>query len=55
MTEHEELRMLRALAAKQAQKLEASKKIIQELDEKIRRQNIRIDNMIQYLPESKTP
>lgn len=49
MTEHEELLMLRALAAKQAQKLEASKKIIQERDEKIRRQNIQIDNMIQAL------
>lgn len=49
MTEHEELLMLRALAAKQAQELEASKKIIQERDEKIRRQNIQIDNMIQAL------
>ena len=49
MTEHEELLMLRALAAKQAQELEASKKIIQKRDEKIRRQNIQIDNMIQAL------
>ena len=49
MTEYEELLMLRALAAKQAQELEASKKIIQERDEKIRRQNIQIDNMIQAL------
>ena len=49
MTEHEELLMLRALAAKQAQELEASKKIIAERDEKIRKQNIRIDNMIQAL------
>ena len=49
MTEHEELLMLRALAAKQAQELEASIKIIQERDEKIRRQNIQIDNMIQAL------
>lgn len=49
MTEHEELLMLRALAAKQTQELEASKKIIQERDEKIRRQNIQIDNMIQAL------
>lgn len=49
MTGHEELLMLRALAAKQAQELEASKKIIQERDEKIRRQNIQIDNMIQAL------
>lgn len=49
MTEHEELLMLRALAAKQALELEASKKIIQERDEKIRRQNIQIDNMIQAL------
>lgn len=49
MTEHEELLMLRALVAKQAQKLESSKKIIQERDEKIRRQNIQIDNMIQAL------
>ena len=36
MTEHEELLMLRALAAKQAQELEASKRIIAERDEKIR-------------------
>lgn len=49
MTEHEELLMLRALAAKQAQELEASKKIIAERDEKIRKQNIQIDNMIQAL------
>lgn len=47
MTEHEELLMLRALAAKQAQELEASKRIIAERDEKIRKQNIQIDNMIQ--------
>lgn len=33
MTEHEELLMLRALAAKQAQELEASKKIIQKRDD----------------------
>lgn len=45
----EELLMLRALAAKQAQELEASKKIIAERDEKIRKQNIQIDNMIQAL------
>lgn len=31
MTEHEELLMLRALAAKQAQELEASKKIIKNV------------------------
>ena len=43
MTEHEELLMLRALAAKQAQELEASRKIIEERDEKIRKQNIQID------------
>lgn len=49
MTEHEELRMLRALAAKQAQELEAGKRIIAERDEKIRKQNIQIDNMIQAL------
>lgn len=49
MTEHEELLMLRALAAKQAQELEASKRIIEERDEKIRKQNIQIDNMIQAL------
>lgn len=49
MTEHEELLMLRALAAKQAQELEASKRIIAERDEKIRKQNIQIDNMIQEL------
>ena len=45
----EELLMLRTLAAKQAQELEASKKIIAERDEKIRKQNIQIDNMIQAL------
>ena len=45
----EELLILRALAAKQAQELEASKKIIAERDEKIRKQNIQIDNMIQAL------
>ena len=39
MTEHEELLMLRALAAKQAQELEAGKRIIAERDEKIRKQN----------------
>ena len=49
MTEHEELLMLRALAAKQAQELEASKRIIAERDEKIPKQNIQIDNMIQAL------
>ena len=49
MTEHEELLMLRALAAKQAQELEASKRIIAERDEKIRKQSIQIDNMIQAL------
>ena len=49
MTEHEELLMLRALAAKQAQELEASRKIIEERDEKIRKQNIQIENMIQAL------
>lgn len=49
MTEHEELLMLRALAAKQAQELEASRMIIEERDEKIRKQNIQIDNMIQAL------
>lgn len=49
MTEHEELRMLRALAAKQAQELEASKRIIAERDEKIRKQNIQIDNIIQEI------
>ena len=40
MTEHEELLMLRALAAKQAQELEAGKRIIAERDEKIRKQNM---------------
>ena len=49
MTEPEELLMLRALAAKQAQELEASRRIIAERDEKIRKQNIQIDNMIQAL------
>lgn len=49
MTEHEELLMLRALAARQAQELEASRKIIEERDERIRKQNIQIDNMIQAL------
>ena len=49
MTEHEELLMLRALAAKQAQEPEASRRIIAERDEKIRKQNIQIDNMIQAL------
>ena len=49
MTEHEELLMLRALAAKQAQELEAGKRIIAERDEKIRKQNIQINNMIQAL------
>ena len=49
MTEHEELLMLRELAAKQAQELETSRKIIKERDEKIRKQNIQIDNMIQAL------
>lgn len=49
MTEHEELLMLRALAVKQAQELEVSRKIIEEWDEKIRKQNIQIDNMIQAL------
>ena len=49
MTEHEELLMLRALAAKQAQELEASKKIIAEQDDRIRKQNIQIENMIQAL------
>lgn len=53
MTEHEELLMLRALAAKQAQELEASKRIIAERDEKIRKQNIRIDNRSRhfFMPE----
>ena len=46
MTEHEELLMLRALVAKQAQELESGKRIIAERDEKIRKQNIQIDNMI---------
>lgn len=49
MTEHEELLMLRALAGKQTQELEASMKIIEERDERIRKQNIQIDNMIQAL------
>ena len=49
MTEHEELLMLRALAAKQAQELEAGKRIVAERDEKIRKQNIQINNMIQAL------
>lgn len=49
MTEHEELLMLRALAAKQAQELETSKKLIAQHEEKIRRQDIQIDNMIQAL------
>ena len=54
MTEHEELLILRTLAAKQAQELEANKRTIAERDEKIRKQNIRkqniqIDNMIQAL------
>ncbi len=46
MTEHEELLMLRALAAKQAQELENKNKIIEKQDAKIRKQNIQIDNMI---------
>ena len=46
MTEHEELLMLRALVAKQAQELEAGKRILAERDEKISKQNIHIDNMI---------
>ena len=41
MTEHEELLMLRALATKQAQELEASRRIIAERDEKIRKQLFR--------------
>ena len=49
MTEHEELLMLRALAAKQAQELENKNKIIEKQDAKIRKQNIQIDNMIQAL------
>ena len=53
MTEHEELLMLRALAAKQAQELEASKKIIAEQDDRIRKQNIQIENMIQALLHAK--
>ena len=43
MTEHEELLMLRALAAKQAQELENKNKIIEKQDAKIRKQNIQID------------
>ena len=49
MTEHEELLMLRALAAKQAQELEARGGGGGGRDEKIRKQNIQIDNMIQAL------
>lgn len=49
MTEHEELLILRVLAVKQAQELEASNRIITERDEKIRKQNIQINNMIQSL------
>ncbi|OPZ88194.1 MAG: hypothetical protein BWY74_03223 [Firmicutes bacterium ADurb.Bin419] len=42
MTEHEELKMLRALVEKQKQELEAKDKIIQK-------QNIQLENMIQAL------
>ena len=42
MTEHEELLMLRALAAKQAQELENKNKIIEKQDAKIRKQNIEL-------------
>ena len=55
MTEHEELLMLRALAAKQAQaqELEASRRNIAERDEKIRKQRMQIDNMIQALLDAR--
>ena len=49
MTEDEELLILRVLSVKQAQELEASNRIITERDEKIRKQNIQINNMIQAL------
>lgn len=49
MTEHEELLFLRELAEKQKQELEASKRLIEERDERIRKQNIQIENMIQAL------
>lgn len=42
-------RKLRAPVEKQKQELEASKRIIEERDAKIRKQNIQIDNMIQAL------
>ncbi len=47
MTEHEELLILRVLAVKQAQELEASNRIITERDEKIRKQNIQIKQPLQ--------
>ena len=50
MTEHEELLMLRELAAKQKQQLEEKDRIIEEKNEKIEKQNIQIENMIQALP-----
>ncbi len=53
MTEHEELLMSRALIAKLSEELEASKKVIAERDEKIRRQDIQIENMIQALLHAK--
>lgn len=49
MTEHEELLMLRELAAKQKQQLEEKDRIIEEKNEKIEKQNIQIENMIQAL------
>lgn len=49
MTEHEELLMLRELAAKQKQELEEKDRIIEEKNEKIQKQNIQIENMIQAL------
>ena len=49
MTEHEELLMLRELAAKQKQQLEEKDRIIEEKNEKIEKQNIQIENIIQAL------
>lgn len=46
MTEHEELLMLRELAAKQKQQLEEKDRIIEEKNEKIEKQNIQIENII---------
>ena len=49
MTEHEELLMLRVLAAKQKEELEAKEQIIEKQTIRIEKQNIQIENMIQAL------